>query len=163
MADFDDITGWEEELRELKQTDRWKKQEERAVFPPGAENRPAYLYMPKLRLSEVKCLAELLLGQEHLHNIFHTIQVKSEAVNRNPDLSDQHPDYPPRPEQEMGLLLDITTWYALKEDMPINNGALAAAVSCALGIANSKWTDANDPKLLTHLKKSRDRYILFDE
>ena len=161
MADFDDITGWEEELFALKQTNRWIKREARAVFPPGKETRSAYDYMPKWHVSEVKALAAMLLKQECLHETFREIHAKDEAIKKNPDLSEWHPDYPPRPHWEMQYLENIATWYLLKKDLPYNTRALYAGIGGAIGVFNNQFKNLEDPELLARWQKTSVRGILF--
>lgn len=103
MADFDDITGWQEELEKLRKSDVYTKVHGGSPTRVGPD--------PKIPLSALYDYAELLLKHDETRNA--VIALKAWGDRQTEDFIDTDND-PTWPHEEDQLLADFASWFALK-------------------------------------------------
>jgi len=118
MADFDDITGWEEELAAFEATEEGKAHFERSQLLPGKTirtNKP----IPKLPLSYLMELSALMMEnrtlKEALDQEYAWHELLEEVDARGEEMTEQHPENYRMPRSAIRALTSFQRWYSMKK------------------------------------------------
>lgn len=134
MADFEDMTGWWEELQ--------------AYYEEGGQDAVDYIYRdgPEVwglnpRLSQVQQYAELLLKDPELRDAvarqaewMKVVYANGGAVSRG------DPEWDNRPAEAQELIADLYEWYCLKSGYPHERyGLFGFGLRAARGVVEGKF------------------------
>lgn len=144
MANFDDIAGWQEELRELKKTN---------AFLEGWKIGPMGLKTCSIPISNVYEFIELILGNGDLNDCITKI---NRWFNEQPDrisMGDDDPEQPTYPYDASAMLGEFEIWYCLKSNIGPYPDVFNAAISICEGVNLGIFSSPRDENSKNRLKK----------
>jgi hypothetical protein len=154
MADFDDITGWREELETFEATEEGK-----AYFglfgPVGGPNVP---------FENVVQLAGLILRHEELYHALKKKVAWSDYTDTHPDL--EHDDdefWNLNPVDAHKTIGRFERWYGMKTMLPVNYRYFIVGVWLAFDIETGKLSSLLSSETAAHVRQQYSDFVSFKE
>ncbi|WFE91596.1 hypothetical protein K1718_09620 [Roseibium porphyridii] len=121
MADFDDITGWRDELKAFRQSDEGKAYFEEYAIGSGK-------IAPKMPFENALELAGLMLRHQEIYQALLKGIEWGRLLESRPNFFPDNPDYwDLNPLESHETRNDFMDWYAFKAEVPYSLGALNSA------------------------------------
>lgn len=155
MANFEDMTGWREELYAHWETEDFKKQRQAEFKKHLTDPEP----LPKLALSSVIEFMNLLTGNDEC---VAAIRAEQEWFKQNPST---YPDEDEEgyPQDAAALIADFKAWYRFKKNKQFRTRALDTAAQAVARVLESNLPAADSKETIDFLRKYGAQNIKFGD
>ncbi|CTQ59794.1 hypothetical protein [Roseibium album] len=136
MADFDDITGWREELEAFEKTEKG-----RTFFSDGRKNYSKLTFEQEVRY------AEELFRHEEIHEALKKSARFVKYLDDNPDFGqDDEGFWDLCPVEDSKKIAAFRRWYAMKLNIALGPSTFSAGKSLANDVANGALASLRSPE-----------------
>jgi hypothetical protein len=151
MADFDDITGWREELEAFEATEEGLRFFER--YGMGA---------PKLTFEQEVRFAEELFRHEEIHEALKISAKWVKFLDDNPDFGREDENFSAWcPWDAIATKNTFTRWYAMKLNIAPGWSTFSAGESLAAEVANGDLPSLRSPEAEQFVREEFSRFVTF--
>ena|GEM_PF-1401521 len=158
MADFDDITGWREELAAYEATE-----EGRAFFDKYSSWDRTRPRAPKLPYETILHFAELHLRHPEILEALKKSGSWFEYLNANPDFGRDDEGFDELcPWADNETVYDFERWYAMKTQIPYDDN-LRPGRRLAYKVASRQFTSLMAPETRAQAEQEYSEYIVFSD
>ncbi|QFT30977.1 hypothetical protein K1718_09615 [Roseibium porphyridii] len=156
MADFDDITGWRDELKAFRQSDEGKAYFEEYEIGSGK-------IAPKMPFENALELAGLMLRHQEIYQALLKGIEWNRILEERPNFFHDHPDYwDLNPVESHETRNDFMDWYAFKSGLPYDDGALHMAEILAKMVERKELPALRSPQAEAYARSDFEIFFEFD-
>ncbi|MCV0425174.1 MAG: hypothetical protein K5905_06860 [Roseibium sp.] len=151
MADFDDITGWREELTAFKATEEGRK-----FFETNRMSAPKLTFEQEVRYAE-----ELFRHEE----ILEALKISAKWVkylDENPDFGQEDERFWEWcPVEDNKTVSAFRRWYAMKLNIALGISTFSAGNRLAIDVVNGDLPSLRSPEAERFVKEEFSRFVTF--
>ncbi|MES0811303.1 hypothetical protein ABLO27_17590 [Roseibium sp. SCPC15] len=152
MADFDDITGWREELEAFEATE-----EGRAFFGKHGKAKAT-----KLTFEQEVRYAEELFRHEEIHEALKKSAKWVKFLDDNPDFGREDENFSAWcPWDAIATKNTFTRWYAMKLNIAPGWSTFSAGNRLAIDVANGDLPSLRSPEAEQYVREEFSRFVTF--
>lgn len=161
MANFSDITGWQEELQAFRSTMAGQEFFKTSVRAHG-KNYLVRKKQPPLPLSYIFELAELYLGHEMLNKDIEYWVAWGNAEAKNINLEFDDPEYFKSLREYYQRIRQFKDWYAMKKKCSYNDLALDIGSCIAARVVEGKFSTVRSNETVQWVRQGHNENIEID-
>ena len=145
MADFDDITGFDAEIRAFYDSEEGKKK--------WLDEEGYSVVTRPIPISKVYQYIDLVFKHDELRA---AAQKVTDWYAKYPDrhcIDDDDPENPTFPHKDQGLVKWFGQWFCMKSEIGPNSEVFSAAIHVCVSILIGRSQTAQDERITTYLKR----------